>query len=106
MTLMISSDTSYLSIYALIPIHTLARICLFVAKPQDLPASRQTLIFTIATAVIVLFICYSALPGERVVLPLSIAHIVAMGLVWMLLLKYHNQLSRWYQSATDKANQR
>ena len=49
---------------------------------------------------IILFICYSALPGERNVMPLSVAHIIAMGIVWVILLKFHNQLMRWYQSAT------
>ncbi|MBX2868075.1 MAG: hypothetical protein KTR18_05345 [Acidiferrobacterales bacterium] len=84
----------------MIPIPTLAKICLFLAKPQDLPASRQLLVITIASAVIVLFVCYSALPGERNIMPLSIVHILAMGVVWVLLLKFHNQLPRWYQSAT------
>jgi len=31
---------------------------------------------------------------------LSVTHIIAMGIVWVLLLKFHNQLKRWYQSAT------
>ncbi len=97
---MISSVPLNQTITTLIPIHTLAKICLFVAKPQDLPPSRRVLVLTIASAVVVLFIGYSALPGERNIVPLSIAHVIAMGLVWMLILKFYNQLPRWYQSAT------
>ncbi len=33
-------------------------------------------------------------------MPLTVAHIIAMGIVWVVLLKFHDQLKRWYQSAT------
>jgi len=79
---------------------TLIRICLFSGKTQDLPSSRQYLTATIAIAVIVLFIGYSTLPGDRAVHLLSIAHAGAQGVGWMILLKLHHRMDRWYQSAT------
>ena len=79
---------------------TVVRICLFSAKPQDLDASREHLAAAVVVAIVVLFICYSALPGDRAAVVLSVTHAAVLGAAWMLLLKLHNKVPRWYQSAT------
>lgn len=81
-------------------IRTLARICLFTANPQDLPASRQLLVGCIAATLVVLFIGYRILiPGASPV-ALAALHTFLLGLSWIVLLQATGKMARWYQSAS------
>ncbi len=81
-------------------IRTLIHICLFRARPQDLPACGRTLTFTILAAFVfsVMRITPFSEGGAAVMVSLAQIGLLALGL--KILLSLFSRHERWLQSAT------
>jgi hypothetical protein len=78
----------------------LFQICLFRAKPQDLPASRDSLVYTVAGAGLVFVLRNHLLSGEGNIFAIAFVQIVLLGLAFKIILALFSKPERWLQSAT------
>ena len=81
-------------------IQTLIQICLFRARPQDLPASRRILIFTIVAAFVLSVIRISQVSEGISPIMISLIQIGLLALGLRILLILFSKRERWLQSAT------
>ena len=81
-------------------IPTLIRICLLVARPQDLPASREFFYLCVAAAFAILFTGYSILTGTGNPLLLAAINTALLGVIWLIVLQVAGRKDRWLQSAS------
>ena len=81
-------------------ISTLIRICLLVARPQDLPASREFLYLCVAAAFAILFTGYSILAETGNPLLLAAINAALLGVIWLIILQVAGHTDRWLQSAS------
>lgn len=81
-------------------ITTLIRICLLVARPQDLPASREFFYLCVAAAFAILFMGYSILAGTGNPLLLAAINTALLGVIWLVILQVAGRTDRWIQSAS------
>jgi hypothetical protein len=80
-------------------IQTLIRICLLMANPQDLPASREFLIGCVAAVFTVQFMGYNILGGDTNPLLLAAGNTALLGVCWIIVLQLGRRMDRWHQSA-------
>ena len=78
----------------------LFQICLFRAKPQDLPASRDFLIYSIAGAALVFVLRNNLLSGGGSIFAIAFVQLTLLGIALKLLLAVFSKSERWLQSAT------
>ncbi|MYD75581.1 MAG: hypothetical protein F4093_11205 [Gammaproteobacteria bacterium] len=78
----------------------LVRICLFRAKPQDLPASRNLLMHCIAGATAAFVIRNLLLGGSNNMVMMALLQSVLLGASLYLLLRIFSKPERWLQSAS------
>ena len=81
-------------------IYTLFRICLFKAKPQDLPSSLALLINSIVAATLIFIMRNALLASEFSMISMAFMQILLLGALLYLLLKLFSKSERWLQSAT------
>ncbi len=85
-------------------VRTLIRICLFKAKPQDLPASTNLLVSAVI-ATLILFIMRNKQLVDNAdtdagIIGISIVQVLLLGLGLKILLALFSRSERWLQSAT------
>ncbi len=81
-------------------IQTLIQICLFRARPQDLPASWQALIFTIIATLILSATRINRLTEDINPVMIGLVQIGLLALGLRILLTLFSKRERWLQSAT------
>ncbi len=83
---------------AIIP--TLFQICLFKAKPQDLPTSHRILIAIILATFVLFMIRNTLLAKEANIIGISIVQVALLGIGLKILLTLFSKSERWLQAAT------
>jgi hypothetical protein len=78
----------------------LFQICLFRAKPQDLPTSRDLLVYSAAGAGLVFVLRNHLLSGHGNIFAIAFVQIVLLGLALKVILALFSKSDRWLQSAT------
>ena len=81
-------------------VSVLFQICLFRAKPQDLPASRDLLFYTVAGAALVFVLRNNLLSGAGNIFAIAFVQLTLLGIGLKLLLTVFSKSERWLQSAT------
>ena len=82
-------------------IQTLIQICLFRARPQDLPASRQVLIFTIIATFILSVTRIAQVTEGLSPITISLIQIGLLALGLRILLTLFSKRERWLQSGAS-----
>lgn len=79
---------------------TFFRMCLFRVRPQDLPMSRNLLLYTAAAASICFILRNLTLSNEASLVGMALAQILILGAMLYVLLRLFSKPERWIQSAT------
>ncbi len=81
-------------------IRILIQICLFLGRPQDLPASVRILGFAMIAAFALSVIRITAITGGSVAIMISLVQIALLALGLRIVLSLFSRRERWLQSAT------
>ncbi len=81
-------------------IQTLIHICLFRARPQDLPASGRLLFFAVIAAFVLSVIRISPLSEGAAPILISLTQLGLLAVGLKILLALFSRRERWLQSAT------